>query len=228
MLRTLPLALALVALSVFTAGCGSSNSKLRLVHAVPDIGAVDILVDGKNVAPGLSFDSATSYLSVASGSRHVQVFAAGTTTSPYFDGNMSFANGTDYTVVATGKLTDNTITATLLTDNNAAPTSGNSELRVIHASPSFQTPADIYLTTPNTGVAVPPPSISSVAYQAASTYLSLPAGSYAVLVTPTGLSAVDIDMPNQTFAAGKIYTYVLVDVSGGGALSNTPLVLNDN
>jgi hypothetical protein len=232
MLRILPFALALAALSIFTACGGSSGAKFRVLQAIPNVPGgqgIDVYVDGKNVQTVQFATAPSGYLSVASGSRRVQLFLTGTTTSPYFDGNMTFASGTDYTVVATGSVTNNTVNATLLTDNNTTPTSGNSALRVIHASPSFQTPADIYLTTPNTQIAQPPPSISGVAYQAVSTYLTVPAASYAVLVTPAGFpGAVDIDMPDQSFAAGKIYTYVLVDVPGGGSLSGTLMVLNDN
>jgi hypothetical protein len=66
-----------------------------------------------------------------------------------------------------------------------------------------------------------------VAYSAASTYLTVPAGSYDILVTPTGFKSVNITVPNVSFSAGQIRTYILVDVPNGGAMSATPLVLND-
>lgn len=230
LVRTLPFALALAALSIFTASCGSSNSKLRLVHSVPDGGAIDVLIDGKNVAPGLSFDTATSYLSVASGSRHVQVFAAGTTTNPFFDGTVSLSGGTTYTAVATGSTTSKTVVAPLFTDNNAAPTSGNAELRVIQASPeglgSANGAVDIYVTSPGGGISGSP-SIANVAYPTASTYLNMPAGTYDILVTPATIPAIDIRVSNAVFTAGKIYTYVLLDAQVG-QMSANPLPLTDN
>ena len=229
MLRTLPFALALTALSIFTAGCGSSSStKFRLVNAIPNAPqAVDALIDGKVVETAVQFDTPPSaYLSVSSGSRHLQVFPTGTTTGAYFDGNVSLSSGSDYTVVATGSVTNNTIVAPLFTDNNTAPTSSNAAVRFIHASPSNQTPQDIYLVAPGTGDGGSP-SISSVAYSAASTYLTVPAGSYDILITPTGFKSINITVPNVSFSAGQIRTYVLVDVPNGGAMSATPLVLND-
>lgn len=226
MLRTLPFALALAAFSILTACGGSSNSKFRLVHAVADGQAVDVVIDGKTVETNVPFDSVTptgSYLSVSSGSRHIQVFPTGTTTGAYFDGTVSFSDGTPYTFVLGGRAS--AVSGTLLTDNNAAPTSGDGELRVIHASPSGPTPVDIYVvapTDPPTGT----PSISNLAFQSASNYLNVPAGSYDVLVTPATNPAVDIRTP---FAPtnGQIRTFVLVDVQGGGQMSPSPLVLSD-
>jgi hypothetical protein len=226
MLRSLPFALALAALSIFAASCGSSNSKFRLVHAIPDGQAVDVLIDGKTVESAVAFDSVTpssGYLSVSSGTRHLQVFPTGTTTNAYFDGNPSFSGGTSYTFVVGGPTT-NTF-GTLLTDNNATPTSGDGELRVIHASPSGPTPVDVYVVSPG-APASGTPSISGIVYQNASTYLNIPAGSFDVLITPNGLTAVDI---RESFAPsnGQIRTFVLVDVQGGGSMASSPLVLND-
>jgi hypothetical protein len=228
MLRTLPFALALAALTIFSASCGSSGAKFRMFYAVPNGQAVDVLVDGKTVETAVNVNSVTpasGYLSVSSGSRHVQVFPTGTTSGAYFDGNVPFNGGTPYTFLLTGP-TGN-IQQQLFTDNNTAPTSGNAALRVIHASPSGPTPVDIYLSQANTQN-LGSITISSLAFAAASSYVSAPASSYAFLVTPSGIQAIDIDMPDQSFAAGKIYTYVLVDVAGGGAMSGTPVVLNDN
>ena len=237
MLRTLPFTLALAALSIITACGGSSSAKFRLVNAIPDIPGnppFDVLIDGKVVETAVNFDSVTpasGYLSVLSGSRHLQLFPTGTTTGAYFDGNVSLNSGTDYTVTATGSAASNTIVAPLFTDNNTAPTSGNAGLRFIQASPSGLSSlqsVDIYLVAPGTtDISGISPSISSVAYPSASTYLSVPAGAYDILITPAGFKAINIDDQNQSFSSGQIRTYVLVDVLNGGSMSSTPLVLND-
>ncbi len=232
-LRTLPLTLALAGLTVFTMGCGSSDAKMRLVHAIPDASSnIDVDIDGKAVGTNVPFDSVTpssGYLGVSSGTRHLQLFPTGTTTNPYFDsGSISFSGGTSYTIVATGSATSNTVVAPQFTDNNTAPTSGNFNLRIIHASPTwsqFFGGMDIYVVAPGTDISGVSPTVSNLTYKNASGYLSTAAGTWEVIMTPVGLKANDIDV-TYTFNAGQIRTLVVVDSSGGG-LSGTPLELSD-
>ena len=235
MLRTLPFTLALAALSIFTACGGSNSTKFRLVNAIPDVPqqqAIDVQIDGKVVGT-VSLGSVTpgsGYLSVASGSRHLQVLLTGQTTSPYFDGNVTFNSGNN-TVVATGSITNNTIVAPLFADNATAPTSSNAGLRIIQASPAGLggNPAvDIYIAGPGGGLTGTSPDIPNVAYPTASAYKTFPAGTYDLLLTPAGIASLNIRLAGATFTAGKNYTYVLVDVAGGGEMSSTAVVLNDN
>jgi hypothetical protein len=235
MLRTLPFTLALAALSLFTA-CGSNGNKFRLVQAIPDIPqqqAIDVQIDGKVVGTvslgGVT--PASGYLSVSSGTRHLQLFLTGQTTGPYFDGNITFNSGGN-TVVATGSTTNNSIVAPLFADNSTAPTtSSNAQLRIIQASPEGlggNTAVDIYIVGPGGGLPGTSPDIAGVAYQAASAYKTFPAGTYDLLLTPAGFASLNIRLAGASFSAGKNYTYVLVDVSGGGEMSSAAVVLNDN
>jgi len=236
MLRTLPFALALAALSLFTAGCGSgSGTKFRLVNAIADVPGnqgIDVYIDGKNVETVQFATAPSGYLSVSSGSRHVQLFLTGTTAAPYFDDpNMSFNAGTAYTLVATGSVTDNTIVMPQFTDNNPVPTSGNAALRIIQASLAGlggNSAVDIYIVGPGGGLPGTTPDIPDVVYPAASAYKTLPAGTYDLLLTPAGIASLNIRMAGASFSSANSYTYVLVDVQGGGEMSSTPVPLTDN
>ena len=55
-------------------GCGSGGgtAQLRLVLASPDAPSLNILIDGKSVATDMADGSSTGYISVKSGSRHIQ------------------------------------------------------------------------------------------------------------------------------------------------------------
>ena len=235
MLGVLPFALALAALSIFTACGGSNSTKFRLVQAIPDVPqqqAVDVLIDGKKVGTVSlgAVTPASGYLSVSSGTRHLQLFLTGQTTSPYFDGNVTFNSGSN-TVVATGSVTHNTIVAPLFTDNATAPTSSNAGLRIIQASPAGLggNPAvDIYIVGAGGGLPGTSPDIAAVAYPAASAYKTFPAGTYDLLLTPAGIQSLNIRISNASFSTGKNYTYVLIDVQNGGQMSQNPVVLNDN
>ncbi len=235
----LPLLVALAA-SIFATSCSSSDAQLRIVQAVPDINpdSVDIYLDGNKVASGVAFRSvtpATGYMSTGSGSRHLQVFPAGQTSgTTYFDGTISsLGAGTQYTLVLTGFSVTGTpnagVVAALFTDNNLAPSSGNTEIRVIHASPTwnfsyYPNGMDIYILAPGTPVEGSP--TFHVAYKSASTYQSAPAGTYSVMATPPGLPVAYLTLNSYAFNSGDIRTVVFVDAAGGG-LGGTPLVLSD-
>jgi hypothetical protein len=236
--RILLLVIALAGVTVFSTSCGSSSAKLRIVQAIPDVTqqqALDIYLDGNKTATAVAFGSvtpSTGYSSVSSGSRHLQVFLTGQTTGPYFDGTISLASGSQYTLVLTGFTTSNNVAAPLFTDTNTpAPTSGNVSIRVIHASPTwnysfYPTGMDVYVVAPNTNIVGVPPTVSALGYEHASNYVSAAAGTYAVIATPPGLPAEIIVLPNYAFNSTDIRTVVFLDAQGGG-LGSTPLVLND-
>lgn len=234
--KILPLVLTLAAVSIFATSCGSSDAKLRIVQAIPNVDSgqpLDIYIDGNKVASSVGFGGlfpTSGYKSTASGSRHLQVYVAGQLTGALFDGNLTLASGTDYTAVLTGSVTSNTVVAPLFTDHNTPPTSsGNFELRIIHASPTwnafYPSGMNFYLLAPNTALTCVSPSVSNLTYKNASSYVNAPAGSYQVVGTPAGLCAGDINQ-QYAFNAGQIRTLVIVDAPGGG-LSGTLLELND-
>jgi hypothetical protein len=234
MMKTLPLILAISALGIFAASCGTDHSQVRFVNASPDIGSnVDINVDSKSVATDLAFGGVapgSGYLTVHAGNRTVQAFVTGTTTPALIDSNMNFSSQKQYTVLVSGLANSNppTIAALLKTDDNTAPTSGNIKLRVINNS--FAGPAllDVYVVSPGTDIGGLTPNIASLALQQASDYQSLTAATYEVIVTDSadGSKTRLIDQ-SYPLAAGQIRTLVVLDVLGGGALSTVPLVLND-
>jgi hypothetical protein len=214
----------LVGATLFTSACGDDphHSRLRVVHASPDAPNVDVAVDGKTVLTDVPYETASNYLTVNSGARHVEVRATGTTTD-VIDANPSLARNTDYTVLAVDFVAN--IAPLVLTDDNAAPSAGNIKLRVVHASPSAG-PVDIYVVAPGTDINTVTPTLSNVPFKAASDYLSVPAGSYEVFVTPTGSKTVAIDSGSLTLTAGQIRTAVALDAPGGG-VPLTAIVLSD-
>jgi hypothetical protein len=236
--RILPLVIALAGVTILATSCGSSSAKLRIVHAIPDVTqqqALDMYLDGNKTATAVAFGSvtpSTGYSSVSSGSRHLQVFLAGQTTGPYFDGTISLSAGSEYTVVLTGFTTSNNVAAPLFTDTNTpAPTSGNVSIRVIHASPTwnysfYPTGMDIYILAPGQTIVEGTQTFSALLYDHASDYKSAAAGTYSVIATPPGLPVAYETLSSYSFNSGDIRTVVFVDNQGGG-LAAAPLVLSD-
>jgi uncharacterized protein DUF4397 len=240
-LKLLALALAL-ALSTLASGCGGTHASMRFVHASPDAANVDLAVDGKTVETNLSFASVSpgsGYLTISAGNRLIEVRSTGTETDLVNASNVSFSSHQQYTVFFTGLVTSPPPPCTVptpppnqttnqVTDNNSVPQSGNIKLRVFHGSPCAPANLDIYIVPPTTDITNLSPTISALAYQQASSYQSVAPTSNEVIMTVTGdpTKARLIDQ-TYTLTAGQIRTLVVLDVTNGGAISPTPLVLAD-
>ena len=192
-----------------------TTAQLRVVHASPDAPNVDVLVDGSAALTNVPFRTVSNYLSVPSGTRNLKVRATGTSTV-VIDQNAAVAQGRAYTVVATGRVAS--ISPLVLEDDLTNPAAGNVRLRLVHASPTAGN-VDIYVTAPTADISTATPTLSNVAFRAASAYLEVPAGTYRVRITPVGTKTVAIDANNVALAAGQIRTAMAVDATGGG----TPL-----
>ena len=218
--RLLTLGFAAVAL---VAGCSDDDSNtgpatptvagVRVVHASPDAPSVDVLVDDAQVLTGVPYLGSSSYLEVPTGTRNVKVNAAGTSTT-VIDADLPVAEGTDYTVIAGGLVSD--IAPLVLEDDRSAPPSGSVKVRAVHGAPSAPA-VDIYVTAPEADLEAATPALTSVPFGAASDYLTVPAGDYQVRVTPAGSKTVVIDSGTLSLAAGQVRTAIAVDTPGGGA-----------
>lgn len=254
LLKTLPLTLALAALSIFTASCGSSTSpaQVRFVHAIPDAGSLDINVLGTNKTDAtpqfadMSFLGVLplqpGYTSVPSGSDTVKALAVGTTTQVFSD-SVNWGVGAHYTAVATGFsntgiVKGSNVVLLSIPDNIPTPPTGDVEFRVIHASPSGPAAVDVYIElNPNTGPGLPI-TIQGLAYTQASKYVTFvvnpnnvtPPPGFTVYVTATGtMSPVLASGPLNPATAGGVRTLVLTDVQNGNppAMSSSFLELPD-
>ena len=199
-------------------------AQVRVVHASPDAPNVDVLVDNSAALTNVAYKVASNYLQVPAGSRNLKVRATGTSTV-VIDQNATLSQGAFYTVLATGRVAS--IAPLVLTDDQANPASGNIRLRLVHASPTAGN-VDIYVTTPTADIATTAPTLSNVAFRAASNYLEVPAGTYRVRITPAGTKTAAIDVNNVALAAGQVRTAVAVDAVGGGTPLGAILLADKN
>jgi trimeric autotransporter adhesin len=236
--RSPTLALSLASLSILATGCGG-NSQVRVVNAISDAPVnCDLAINGTTLFSDLGFESvspASGYQSVSSGSDSIEFFQTGTTTPVVNAASMHLQGSKQYTVVAMGYYGDTSGAEApglvLLTDDNTLPKAGDTEIRVVHASPSAPGSVDVYLLPTGTDISNAAPTISGLMFQRASSYQSLSAATYAyvlytVIVTPSGSKTPFINQ-GYTLSAGQIRTLVLVDASGSKTPSQTPLALVD-
>ena len=235
LLKALPVTLALAALSIFATSCGSSSqSQVRVVHAISDGPALDINVNTTKVFTNIAFGGVQptppAYTKVASGSDTLQAVDTGTTTAVIANTSASLSGSSQYTVLLTGLLNvtgANTPTFNLITDNNTAPTSGNVEIRIIDGSANTpQGGFDVYIVPQNTNIQTLTPQISGLLIGQASSYqsLNITGNVYEVIVSPHGNQTPSINQ-NYTILTGSIRTFVIVD--NGNQVSQLPLLLAD-
>jgi hypothetical protein len=179
------------------------RARVRAVHASYDTGLVDILVDDVEVLGDVPFKAASSYLEVPAGDRNVKVNAANTTNTA-IEVTPTLERGMDYTMLAVGTSTPDTLEPLLALDDNTDPTSGNAKVRVIHASPD----------APNVDVFVDGTEVlTNVPYKAISGYLEVPAGVRVIEVFVTGTAATDpaVITASPDLADGTIYTIIAMN-----------------
>lgn len=221
---------ALAVTALVASGCSddasgpNATAQLRVVHGSPDAPAVDVLVDGQPVLTGVTYLTASNYLSVAAGSRTITINAAGTANT-VINATLNLPANSAGTVIATNLLAS--IEPLVLVDDLSDPAAGNIKLRLVHGAPNVGE-VDIYVTAPGADLNTATPTLTAVPFKGASGYLEVPAGQYQVRITPTGTKTVAIDTGTLTLLAGQIRTGIAVESSGGGAPLSALLLAGKN
>lgn len=203
-----------------------AGADLRVVHAVADAPAVDILVNDAVAIPDLPFLDFAGYVNLPADEYNVKVNAAGTDTT-VIEADLALENAWEYTVMAVGELGDESITAAVFQDSNRR-ISTEAKVRIFHASPAAG-PVDIYVTA-TSAFEDAEPAFSGVDFVVddiqTTGNVALAPGEYFVTVTLAGTTDAAIGPVMVDLSAGGIYTAIAVDATGGGLLPQ--LILLDD
>jgi hypothetical protein len=202
-----------LAIILFSLGCGGSGgTKFRVMNAVIDESSVDVLLDNAKVATQ-AYGVPPAYISISSGSRHLQIEATGSST-PFIDQMVSISSGNNYTVVAANFSSDHD--ALVLNDQNSTPASGDIAIRVVNVSPSMGA-ADVYIVPSTTDINTVNATISDLAFGGVSNYQQLSAGSYVVVFTTpaNGGKFQQINSGTLGLSAGQVRTVVALNTQAG-------------
>jgi len=172
---------------------------LRFVHAVPNLGAVDLWLNNLPVFTNAAALTATTYISLPAGRYDLKLLPAGATTPVILSTSLNVVSQTDYTLAAVGSPAQ--VDTVLLTDGRDLIDLGGARLRLVHLSPS--TPAVDLVTADGA------PLVSNVAYQTASSYPALTAGDHRLQVRLTGSDTTLITLP-VTLAEGSASSLFLL------------------
>lgn len=192
----------------------NSTADVRVVHAVSDAPAVDVLINNGKAIAGLAFPDFTDYAKLTPGAYNVKVAAAADNSVVVINADLTLNAGSFYTVLATGSLGQNTITPLVLADMPRRIATA-AQIRLIHGS-TLAGNVDIYVTA-NSDISAASPAFSNVPFKAETGYVALTPGSYVVTVTPTGSKTAAIGPLRLELAGNKIYTAVARDGVGRAA-----------
>jgi hypothetical protein len=99
----------------------SGNAKVRVVHASPDAGPVDVVPrGGEALVAGLTFPEASAYAEVPAGTYTLDVNAAGTNQTALTVPDAALASGGVYSAFAVGTVYADSLNVLLVQDNGGA------------------------------------------------------------------------------------------------------------
>ncbi len=207
-------------------GCGgggiTTKAHFRAMNAVPDQSSISVLLDGSSIASAIAYGAANDYAETNSGSRHLQVEPASSTTV-FLDQTFNLSRATNNTLIVAN--VSALSSGVFLTDDNTAPATGNIKLRIVNAAPNLGT-VDVYVVPPGTDINTTTPAIVSLSFESASAYLNLAAASYDLVFTPHGSTFAFLDTGAVSFNAGQNRTIVVLNSLSGGFSISTLKDLN--
>lgn len=194
-----------------------SKAFVRVVHASPAAGPVDVYVDGSKLLDDFKFGSVTDYVAVAAGSHRIQVAPDGKGRgASVIDVTVWLSGGTYYTAAALGTKSSG-FSLKAFVDNNWV-SDEKAKVRVYHLSPDAG-PVNVSVG----GKTV----IKDLTYKHASRYLKVAPGSYTFDVT-----AVDygVTIPLKAhLKEGVVYSVFAVGlVKGSPSLEFVFATFNSN
>ena len=186
--RRLVLLVGMLTLLVFSGGWFSTARAaetnpafVRIIHASPDIGIVDVFVDGTKILDNFQFGTVTGYVPLPQGTHTLRIALLGTgINAAVVTQTLTVSEGVPYTIAALGTKATG-FSLTVFKDDNLVAGNG-AKVRVYHLSK----------VTGAVNVQADTQTIANgLSYPHASDYVSVPAGSYTFNLTGATQTAPD-------------------------------------
>jgi hypothetical protein len=230
--HTLRLGVAGLAVSALS-GCqsidvNSSNAALvRVFNASVDSTGFDYYTGQTAIVFNLGFSYNTTYVPLNPGTQTITTDQT-KTTQVLASVAASLGSQKSYTVI-TGNVAAN-LQETIFTDQNYAAPSGQIAVRVINEATRIG-PVDIYLVPSGGTLSTTLPFVTNVMFSGNSGYLDIPAGTYTIMILPTGTSAASgstiFSGAQQSIPRGNATTLIVYDTPVTSAPAANVVVLTD-
>ncbi len=211
-------------------GCGNQDANqgdVRIVNATTDYATLDLYTQDSNgtnnlVVGGTAAGAVSSYTGLDKAAYTFNIKSGtGAGVAATTTGTVNKSN--HYTLVA--YLTGNALATTYLTDEEAAPSSGNAKLRIFNAASNEAGSLDVYLTTnPCNAMTITDTALAAGVSALQDTFSQVSATSagtaWHVCVTASGDKGdLRLDIPALTLKDQEIATLILTRTAGGVLLN---------
>jgi hypothetical protein len=236
-MRRLATLLLLTLVVAVLPGCGGSSISglVRYVHAVSDLGPIDILVNGSVTETNIRFKQFTGYKGLGTGTATIRIRRTGTNVN-LAERQVSVANNQEITIVFGGKVApgagEPAVRITVYNDDRSTPDQDRTEIRAIHGSAENPGPMDVYVVDANQtqNSAGVNPTFNNLDFAFASNFVERVAGNRRVIITPSGnRNTVLFDSgAGDLFSFGSRQKRTLLMVDGNvPGIMDRPVVLPD-
>lgn len=224
-----------LAASLAIMGCGSSsNSNVRAVNASPGFAPFTFQVGQTGFASSLPYgtegvqpagqyatvDTSGKYRQVSAGANQNVITFAAPGSTPLASEKVSLLTNGSYTIVSIGA--SPSMALATLTDNGAAPPSGQAGVRFMNTANSTG-PVDVYVTA--VGAAPGGSTLAhNIGFNQPTTYLPQATGTLEIQITRTGSSQALVTAPFSP-AGGQNYSVFFLDPAPGTGYKL--LIIND-
>jgi hypothetical protein len=215
-LRLVLLVLAAAAAAVL-AGCykapeDRSKAQLRLINASDGYAALDLSVDGSVKQAGVPYGGTSTYAEVDPDRTTSLINATGSATA-LVSFTPTLARNSHYAALAFGRA--GSLRELTLDENQSAPSSGRTKLRIINAAPDAGS-LDVYFTAATEDIRAAVPLRAGATYGDLSAPQEAVSGTWRLRVTAANSKDdVRLDLSNVVLTGGEAAVLVLAPTMGG-------------
>ncbi|MBI5718307.1 MAG: DUF4397 domain-containing protein [Burkholderiales bacterium] len=189
-----------------------TKARVRLVNATRDYASLDLRVDGSLRQGAVAYGGNASYVEVDPDNSDSTISTAGSATA-LLSFTPTVSKNQAYAVLAFGKA--GALRELLLDENQAAPASGKTGLRVVNAAADAGA-LDVYLTATGDALATAVAAHAGAAYGELSPALDVIGGNWRLRVTgASSKTDLRLDVADLALPAGQSAVLVLTPSAGG-------------
>jgi len=197
-------------------------SLVRFIDASNIAPAVNVVVEGQPIAANVGQGAITSYATVPGNTAALIQITAATGGAALVTTNGTLLPGHQHSVFLTDNgAAPNGYEVTILEDQQIAAASNQAAFRFLNQAPKTGA-VDIYMVPQGVTLANAIPLVTGLAVGGTAGYISFPAQTVTMVVTPTGLTTPQFTSTPITLVGGEVRTVLIMDTQ---LTSNPPVMV---